>query len=238
MIGKMVRHFIAIGALIGFVGTPAMADHIGDVEKGAEIYKKCASCHRVGEGATHRVGPHLNGIFGRPAGGAGDGFRYSKGMIRAGNDGLIWELDKLEAYLENPKALVSGTRMSFRGLKLHQDRRDVLAFLRQYSDNPSDIPEASPTAEAPEVVLSPETLALVGDPEYGEYLANECTSCHQRDGGDAGIPSIIQWPTEDFVIALHAYKVKIRVHPVMQMMAGRLTDEEIAALAAYFKDLE
>jgi cytochrome c553 len=25
---------------------------------------------------------------------------------------------------------------------------------------------------------------------------------------------------------------------VMQMMAGRLTDEEIAALAAYFKNLE
>jgi cytochrome c len=37
---------------------------------------------------------------------------------------------------------------------------------------------------------------------------------------------------------MHAYKQKIRVHPVMQMMAGRLSDEEIAALAAYFNHLE
>ena len=29
-----------------------------------------------------------------------------------------------------------------------------------------------------------------------------------------------------------------RNDPVMQMMAGRLSDEEIAAIAAYFKDLE
>jgi cytochrome c len=36
---------------------------------------------------------------------------------------------------------------------------------------------------------------------------------------------------------MHAYKKKQRAHPVMQMMAGRLTNEEIAALAAYFKDL-
>jgi cytochrome c len=69
-------------------------------------------------------------------------------------------------------------------------------------------------------------------------LASECSTCHQSSGGDDGIPSITQWPDEDFVVAMHAYKRKIRPHPVMQMMAGRLTDEEIAALAAYFKNLE
>jgi cytochrome c len=37
---------------------------------------------------------------------------------------------------------------------------------------------------------------------------------------------------------MHSYKKKVRPHPVMQMIAGRLTNEEIAALAAYFKDLE
>jgi cytochrome c len=59
-----------------------------------------------------------------------------------------------------------------------------------------------------------------------------------RSGGNDGIPGIIGWPVEDFVIAMHAYKRQIRPHPVMQMMAGRLSDEEIAALAAYFEDLE
>ena len=81
-------------------------------------------------------------------------------------------------------------------------------------------------------------LAIVGDAEYGEYLSSECLTCHQSSGSNDGIPGITAWPTEDFVIAMHAYKQKIRSHPVMQMMAGRLSDEEIAALAAYFSDLE
>lgn len=235
----MLKHWVgALGlwAVIGASG--AVADQIGDAERGAEIFKKCSGCHQVGKGAENRVGPHLNGIFGRKAATVGEGFAYSKGLQRAGNDGLVWSLEKLDAYLENPKALVTGTRMSFRGLKDPQDRHDVLAYLRRFSDNPANIPEAQPTQVPPEVVLPPEILAIVGDPDYGEYLASECTTCHQRSGSDEGIPSITHWPTEDFVIAMHAYKRKIRPHPVMQMMAGRLTDEEIAALAAYFKDLD
>ena len=209
----------------------------GDAEAGAKVFKKCQSCHSVGAGAEDRVGPHLNGIFGRRAG-LHDGFKYSEDMQMMGADGLTWTVETLDAYLENPKALVSRTRMNFPGLKDSGDRADILAFLRQYSDNPQNIPEAMPTAVAPEVELSPEILALVGDPEFGEYLASECTTCHQRSGADEGIPSITQWPEQDFVIAMHAYKQKIRPHPVMQMMAGRLSEEEIAALAAYFRDLE
>ena len=219
----------------------AMAEHdvnaIGDADRGAVVFKKCQGCHQVGQGAKNRIGPHLNGIFGRKAA-AIDGFFYSKGIVRAAKDGLVWDRVRLDAYLENPKALVSGTRMSFRGLKDQHDRQDVLAYLRDFSDKPSDIPEAAPTAVMHEVKLPPEVLAIVGDPEYGEYLSSECTTCHQRDGSDAGIPSIIHWPTEDFVVAMHAYKRKLRPHPVMQMMAARLDDEEIAALAAYFEAIE
>ena len=80
--------------------------------------------------------------------------------------------------------------------------------------------------------------AQKGDPEYGEYLSSECTTCHQTSGSDDGIPSIVLWPEEDFVTAMHAYKDNVRDNPVMQMIAGRLSNEEIAALAAYFKDLE
>lgn len=210
---------------------------LGDPERGAKIFKKCSGCHQVGKGAKNRTGPMLNGIFGRGAG-LEDGFFYSKGLKRAAADGLVWDVEHLDAYIENPKALVSGTRMSFRGIKDAADRHDVLAYLRQFSDNPSDLPEAEPTANTVEVALSAEVLAIVGDRDYGEYLASECLTCHKQDGTDGGIPSITHWPEEDFVIAMHAYKRKLRPHPVMQMMAGRLTDEEIAALAVYFKDLE
>lgn len=231
---RLIVPFVLIwGALAGAVWAEQEVQEIGDAERGAKLFSKCAACHQVGAGAKNRVGPHLNGIFGRKAA-AVEGFSYSKGIKRAASDGLIWDLVRLDAYLENPKALVSGTRMNSRGLKAEQDRHDVLAYLRGFSDNPSDIPEAQPTAQPREVTLKPEILAIVGDAEYGEYLSNECTTCHQRDGDDAGIPSITQWPDEDFVIAMHAYKRKIRPHPVMQMMAGRLSDEEIAALAVYF----
>ena len=79
---------------------------------------------------------------------------------------------------------------------------------------------------------------LAGDPAYGEYLSGECTTCHQASGANDGIPSITLWPEDQFVTAMHAYKDKARANPVMQMIAGRLSNEEIAALAAYFKDLE
>lgn len=230
---------VLTAALFGAAGAYAdeSAVPLGDAENGAKVFRKCSGCHQVGPEAKNRTGPLLNGVFGAPAG-AIDGFFYSKALQRAAADGLIWDYEHLDAYIENPKALVSGTRMSFRGIKDEQDRHDVLAYLRRFSDDPSNIPEAEPTAQAVEVELPAEVLAIVGDRDYGEYLASECLTCHQQSGSDSGIPSITRWHEEDFVIAMHAYKRKLRPHPVMQMMASRLSDEEIAALAAYFKELE
>jgi len=128
--------------------------------------------------------------------------------------------------------------MSFRGLPEQQDRDDLLAYLRQYSASPENIPEAAPTAVRVDHAVAPEILAIVGDPAYGEYLSGECTSCHQVSGAGDGIPSITNWPNTEFVTAMHAYKEGVRAHPVMQMMARRLSDEEIAALAAYFESIE
>ena len=227
------RVFLA-AALVGTVGS-AWAD-TGDPDIGKRLFVQCSGCHQIGEDAQHRIGPHLNGLFGRKAAGLDD-FRYSKSFQRAGAGGLEWHADTLDVFLENPRAMTSGTRMSYRGLKGAQDRKHLIAYLRLFSDKPSNYPEADPTAEPIDRDLSPEILALVGDPEYGEYLSGECTTCHQSAGGDDGIPSIVLWPEDDFVVAMHAYKNKQRNHPVMQMVAGRLGDEEIAALAAYFANL-
>jgi cytochrome c len=229
--------FFSLSVVVGVLCTPAAAEPIGDVLAGKEVYNQCKRCHEVGPGAKHRIGPHLNGIFGRSAA-SHDGFRYSNGLQRAGTGGLEWHADTLDAFIENPRALASGTRMSFRGISDPQDRANVVAYLRTYSDNPADIPEADPTATATDPDLDPAILALVGDAEYGAFLSGECTTCHQAAGGDDGIPSIVLWPEQDFVIAMHAYKRKQRPNPVMQMIAGRLGEEEIAALAAYFANLE
>lgn len=226
-------------ALAALTAGSGHAEELGDAERGAQIYAQCSGCHEVGQGAENRIGPHLNGIFGRRAA-AFEDYNYSRSLERAGNDGLVWDLDTLDAYLENPRILVSGTRMSFRGLKDQQDRDDVLAYLRQFSASPQNIPEAVPTARPrdPDLQLAPEVLAIRGDPAYGEYLSSECKTCHLVSGANEGIPSITNWPAEDFVLAMHAYKQKLRPHPVMQMMAGRLSDEEIAALAAYFETID
>ncbi|MGG7568389.1 c-type cytochrome [Rhodovulum sp. DZ06] len=224
-------------ALAGILAlaAPAAAADLADAEAGAQVWKKCKSCHMVGEDARNRVGPHLNGVFGRRAATVED-YRYSKDMQRAGDDGLTWTTEKLDIYIENPKALVTGTRMAFRGIKDPQDRANLIAFLRGYTASPSDIPESAPTAAPRDPDVDPAILAIQGDPAYGEYLSSECVTCHQADGADRGIPSIVGWPAEDFVTAMHAYKNEHRPHPVMRMMAQRLSDEEIAGLAAWFAE--
>ncbi len=226
-----------LGLVVGLVSTGYVWAQGGDPKHGREVFSKCKSCHAVGENARNKAGPHLNGIFGRRAG-AIDGFKYSKAMLRAGADGMEWGYETLDRYIENPKSLVSRTRMNFRGIADPADRADVIAYLRRFSDNPRDIPEAAPTALPDEFVVDPAILALDGDTAFGEYLSTECVTCHQATGADEGIPSITGWPREDFVIAMHAYKAQARPHPVMRMIAGRLSDEEIASLAAYFEEVE
>lgn len=191
----------------------------------------------LGTNAFNRTGPQLNDLFGRPAGSV-EGFKYSEDMARAASGGLIWDVENLGAFIENPKSLISRTKMRFKGIKDPVDRQNLMAFLRQYSDNPANIPEAEPTLNPRDPDVDPLILAIEGDPEYGAYLSGECATCHQIDGGDDGIPSIIGWMQEDFVTALQAYKTEHRSHPVMQLMAQRLSNEEIAALAAYFEKLE
>lgn len=216
---------------------PAFAQVNGNTARGEELYGKCAGCHQIGEGAVNKIGPHLNHIFDR-ATGASDDFRYSNGFRRAADGGLAWNYETLNAFIENPRSLVTQTRMSFRGLEDPQDRADLIAYLRIFSDNPQDIPELAPTAQAVDHAVAPEILAIVGDPSYGEYLSGECTACHQTSGAGDGIPAITRWPNAEFVTAMHAYKDGVRAHSIMQMMATRLSNEEIAALAAYFKDVE
>lgn len=80
--------------------------------------------------------------------------------------------------------------------------------------------------------------ARSADPAYGEYLSAECVACHRRDGQDKGIPSIVGWPSEQFVAVLKSYKTKDRPNQVMQTITGRLTDEDMSALAAFYGSLK
>ncbi len=237
----MRAHVILIAQIAALAGGSGevSAQTIGDPNRGATLFEDCAGCHQAGPDAENGIGPHLNGLFGRAAASV-EGFVYSESLMREGVDGLVWDAVRLDAYIENPKRFASGTRMNYDGMADPVDRADLLAYLRAFSDDPSDIPEAAPTivVARPEMELPPEVLALQGDVAYGEYLASECLTCHRADGAAEGIPSITNWPSADFVVAMHAYKEKLRPHPVMQMTAARLSNEEIAALAAFFAQID
>ncbi len=77
-----------------------------------------------------------------------------------------------------------------------------------------------------------------GDIEFGEYLAGECAACHHQAGLSKGIPSINGMDAEVFVALMIAYRSKEMENPVMQMIAGRLDDEQIGSLALYFSKLD
>jgi len=206
-----------------------------------KLFKPCKACHEIGEGARNKVGPHLDGILGRTAG-VVKGFRYSKAMIDAGTSGLVWDAANLSAYLEKPRHFVPGNRMSFRGMADPKERADLIAWLGKASSaQPALDPTAKPVAipESDEArSFSDIVLAIKGDPEFGEYLAGECVTCHQQSGHADGIPSIVGLPRDYFVRALFEYKTNVRRNEVMKLRVINLTNEEMAALAAYFSGLE
>jgi cytochrome c len=112
------------------------------VEKGETAAKKCAACHTFGKGEPNRVGPNLYGVVGRDKA-AVAGFNYSAAMKAKGGK---WAVEELNAFLQNPRAFVPGTSMSFAGLPRGSERADVITFLNTKSDSPAQLPKA---AQAP-----------------------------------------------------------------------------------------
>ena len=120
---------LAIGLAIAGLSLatpPVLADTAADGEK---TYKKCQACHSLDVG-RHRAGPSLSGVFGAKAG-AADGYAFSAAME---NSGIVWDEESLDAFLANPREMLPGTRMFFPGIRREEDRKAVIAYLRQESD--------------------------------------------------------------------------------------------------------
>lgn len=114
---------IGFSAAMAAFAAPAMAD--GDAAAGEKVFNKCKACHSLEEG-KNKVGPSLHGVIGRKAASL-DGFKYSKAMQESG---LTWDEATLHKYLENPRAMVPGTRMAFAGLKKEADINNVIAYIK------------------------------------------------------------------------------------------------------------
>lgn len=81
------------------------------------------------------------------------------------------------------------------------------------------------------------TVFAEGDVEYGEYLSSECVTCHQAQDTEASIPVINGMDPEAMASILNLYRAEELENAAMRTVAKRLTDEDIAALAAYFASL-
>jgi cytochrome c len=110
------------------VALPAVAS-AQDAEAGKKVFTKCAPCHSIGPGAKNKVGPELNGLFGRKAGTA-EGFNYSEAMKKAG---WVWDEAKFKEYIADPKKVVPGNKMLFPGLKDELERDDLAAYLGSFN---------------------------------------------------------------------------------------------------------
>ncbi|MGC6472789.1 MAG: c-type cytochrome [Parvibaculales bacterium] len=127
-----MRTFLSAIALVSLLCTPPAVAQEADPAKGAEVFKKCRSCHMVGDKARNLVGPTLNGIVdGKIA--AVEGYKYSKAMKQYATENSVWSEALLDTYLEKPAKAVKGTRMAFVGLRKPKDRADVIAYLKQFS---------------------------------------------------------------------------------------------------------
>lgn len=76
--------------------------------------------------------------------------------------------------------------------------------------------------------------SAASDRELGRYLSSECTGCHSSAQSGGAIPNIYGRAETTFADLVKAYRDKRLNNVVMQNVAARLNDEDIAALAAYF----
>ena len=97
-----------------------------DATKGAKIVKKCVSCHSFNRGGADKVGPNLYGIIGKNIA-SNPSYSYSKSLLA--KEG-IWNEEEIFHFLSNPKKYVSGTKMSFAGIRKPKQLANLIAFLK------------------------------------------------------------------------------------------------------------
>ena len=88
------------------------------------------------------------------------------------------------------------------------------------------------------------TAARAQDAKAGEKKMQMCAGCHNLPGYQASFPEIYKVPkiagqnAKYIVSALNAYKKGERKHPSMRAIAGSLSDQDMADVAAFYEQLE
>ncbi|MCW5653137.1 c-type cytochrome [Hydrogenophaga sp.] len=90
------------------------------------------------------------------------------------------------------------------------------------------------------VAISAQAQGVTGDVQAGQKKAEMCIGCHGIPGYQNAFPEIHKVPMISgqsgayISAALHAYKKGDRKHPTMRGIAGSLSDQDMADLAAFY----
>lgn len=120
-----------------------------DLVKGEEQHKKCVQCHNFDQGGPNLQGPNLYGILGRDIASMA-GFKYSEGEGSLSAVEGAWDYEKLDHFIERPKAFASKTNMNFAGINSRltglTDRMNLIGYLRTLGGASIPLPEPLPAA--------------------------------------------------------------------------------------------
>ncbi|MFO0756147.1 MAG: PQQ-dependent sugar dehydrogenase [Byssovorax sp.] len=94
-------------------------------QSGESIFGGCLGCHIQYNGHGHRFGPDLFKIVNKPVASSND-YQYSPALKAFGG---VWTKDRLDKFLEDPRAVVPGTTMQFNGIKDASSRQRLITYL-------------------------------------------------------------------------------------------------------------
>ena len=100
-----------------------------EVAKGKQIFDHtCANCHPTQIG-LNKIGPSLWAVVGRPVASVPN-FNYSGALINKRQEWGTWDEKRIDAYLVDPREVLHGVKMYFKGLPEEKDRAAVIAYLK------------------------------------------------------------------------------------------------------------
>jgi cytochrome c2 len=94
--------------------------------RGQLLAARCVTCHAIGDGSSHSLGPDLTGVVNRRIA-AAEGYRYSDAMSKLSG---TWTESALDQFLANPQRFAPGTTMAFEGIPGASDRAQLIQYLK------------------------------------------------------------------------------------------------------------
>jgi cytochrome c553 len=119
------------------------------------------------------------------------------------------------------------------------DARLAQAWLRLSTSTEENMKRAVLAAGLIVLIGALGTAYAAGDAAAGKAKAASCASCHGANGqGSGDNPKLAGKPEAELAQALQEFKAGKRSNTMMKSLARRLSDQDIANLAAYYSSLK